>query len=140
MYDICNEGIYHAYLIMQLGFLHYFFLSTVPPLKVGDIDVVTGKTTASLTFSVSVVVHGNETYRINYGTTNEFGQVSAVLVVEIAGAYTIQIDGLHSGTTYYFMLTGVNDIGSTSTAEELSFTTLEDGRGKYCKGVRTEKV
>jgi hypothetical protein len=105
MYDICNE---------------------VPPLKVGDIDVVTGKTTASLTFSVSVVVHGNETYRINYGTTNEFGQVSAVLVVEIAGAYTIQIDGLHSGTTYYFMLTGVNDIGSTSTAEELSFTTLED--------------
>ena len=126
---------YHA-----IGLFALFFLSTVPPLKVGDIDVVTGMITASFSFSVSVVVHGQEEYQIHYGTTNGLGQVSAVLVVEIAGAYTIQIDGLHPGTTYYFMLRGENDIGITSTTEELSFTTIEDGRGIYCKGVRTEVI
>ena len=83
--------------------------------------------TARVTFTQQDLIHGSEVYQVNYGTTTDLGQTSSPVNVNMGGSYTIEITDLLPGTTYYYVLQGQNNIGTTFSAMD-SFTTLEDGK------------
>ena len=100
----------------------------MPPIQVAFLNVETSTTTATVTFTINVLVHGTETYRIAYGTTPaQLDQMSDFLTVESAGDFSILIENLLPGTTYYFQLSGTNAIDTTLSGI-ISNATLEDGK------------
>ena len=100
----------------------------MPPLNVIDIVAEMTVTTATVSFTIDVLINGDETYRINYGTTTELGLVSSIFVtVNSTGDHTIQIESLNPGTTYHFQISGTNAFGTTLSGI-FSNTTLEDGK------------
>ena len=92
-------------------------------------SVETDSTSARLTFVVTVLVHGTETYGVNYGTTTVLGQTSEYTTVSFPAEYNIIVSNLRPGTTYYFQLSGTNNIGTTFSGI-VSATTLEEGKYK----------
>lgn len=102
----------------------------MPPLIVENLAVEMGVDTATVSFSVPVLIHGSETYRVSYGTTADaLDLASEFVTIASEGDQSITISSLLPGTTYYFQLSGVNDIGTTLSGI-ISNTTLEAGN-KY---------
>ena len=100
--------------------------SPVPPFLV-TISVEIEMRRARVTFIQQDLVHGSEVYQVNYGTTTDLGQTSLPVNVNMGSSYTIYITDLLPATTYYYVLQGQNDIGTTFSAVD-SFTTPEDGK------------
>ena len=106
----------------------------MPPLQPVDINLTFTQTTATVTFTVPFLVHGEEQYSVNYGTSMDALDESSPTVFSIDGEdmqYSISITGLLPGITYYFQLVLTNDI-STTTTGVFSGTTMEDGK---CIGI-----
>ena len=103
----------------------------MPPLIVENLAVEMGVDTATVSFSVPVLIHGSETYRASYGTTADaLDLASEFVTIASEGDHSITISGLLPGTTYYFQLSGVNDIGTTLSGI-IPNTTLEAGNKIY---------
>ena len=107
---------------------HCLSVSSVPPVPATNIDVVFGTTSATVSFTISLVVFDNEDYTVNYGLSDVFlDQSSTPITSDGNTEYTIQISGLLPGTTYYFQLSATNSI-STTLSGVFSGTTLEEGK------------
>ena len=81
---------------------------------------------AILTGTISSIGCSNVTaYGIEYSTVNGFANGSGTSVAassNVAGVYTVTLNGLAPGTTYYYKAYGTN-AGGTAYGNQLSFTT-----------------
>lgn len=89
----------------------------------------TSITSATVSFVVPFLVHGPETYTVQYGLNSTLDQSSQSTTIDNADYTEISviIDNLLPGTTYSFQLLASNDI-SVTLSGVLDAVTLEDGK------------
>ena len=105
------------------------YLYIVPPVGVLDLTVYPSATSLTLSFVIPYLVHGTEEYAVFYGLTNIPDMTTETTTITSADftEFSITINNLLPGTTYYMQLSATNDIG-VSVSGVFSATTIEDGK------------
>jgi len=95
-----------------------------PPVAGGAPSVVTGSSTATLTWTTSRSAYGT----VEYGKTTSYGQAASETTTSTS--HSIKLTGLSSGTTYHYRVQNLDDssmVGYSRSAAysgDYSFTTL----------------
>ena len=104
----------------------------LPPLMPMLRDPITASYSVNISWIIINVIFGTEVYSVQYGTEMTM-LLSISEVVEgntdtsvINEVFSVNITGLIPFTTYYYIVTATNTIGSTNTAV-MNFTTDETG-------------
>ena len=87
---------------------------------------------ATVQWIVPIVAYTQETYAVNYGTSQSSLNLSST---EVTGSsditatnqvYQLTLNGLEEDTTYFYQVVATNDVGSNSS-EIATFTTSSSG-------------
>ena len=104
----------------------------LPPLMLMVRDPITAPYSVNISWIVKNVTFGTEVYSVQYGTEMTM-LLSISEVVEgntdtsvINEVFSVNITGLIPFTTYYYIVSATNTIGSTNTSV-MNFTTGETG-------------
>ncbi len=82
-----------------------------------------GRNTATINWTVTEEWSGLDSINISYGTSeDDLGQ--QVNVLDPNGSGSKELDGLSSGTLYYFEIEAVDNVGNSSTSSVENFETL----------------
>ena len=100
-------------------------INTVASMATGAASAITINS-ATLTGTISSIGCSNVTaYGVEYSLTNGFANGTGTQVAatsNVAGVYSVGLNGLAPGTTYYYKAYGTN-AGGTAYGNQLSFTT-----------------
>lgn len=120
--------------------------SLVPAATTGGATGVTDKS-ASLAGAVSGT-RGEGSARFEWGTTDDYGQSTAVQVAQGTSTVASELTGLSADTTYHYRVVAENSLGVARYGEDRSFTTAKEtgptptqcelnpaapGCGKFCE-------
>ena len=107
---------------------------TVPPLTPVQVMATNvAATSATVVWNIPAIIYTAESYSVQYGveenmldqSTNSISSGSDTTIVD--QTYNITLQNLHPDYTYYYQVTAVNTLFSTST-EVFSFQTPEAGK------------
>ena len=96
----------------------YIALGPAVPLTATNIDsTITSFSTATISWSVSMVAYTPETYTVVYGTNQMNLNQRSTTIHGITGVnqYSVGLTRLQHGTVYYFQVESTNTIGSASS-------------------------
>ena len=102
-----------------------------PPLVPDVTNVITTPRSANISWIVQIIVNDTETYTVLYGTDAMTLSNSRVIMGNtdlsiINEMFTVNISGLLPFTTYYYIISANNSVGTTNTSV-MNFITDETG-------------
>ena len=107
----------------------YIFVAIQQPLAPVVTAVITTPYSANIIWMVTIVDDA-ETYRVYYGTDSMalVNNTRGMRNTNVSNEFSVTINGLMPFTTYYYIVSAVNSVGTTNTSV-MTFMTNETGMG-----------